>query len=313
MDGLQVSLFGKFCVRCGEQALNGLDAYKVQELFCYLLLHANRPHHRESLAGLLWQEQPAAQSKGYLRRTLWQLQNAFNDRADLNSMVQVDADWIQVNCTNGLWLDVAVFEQAFANAQGKPGLGLDATAVRALDEAVKVYRGSLLEGWYQDWCLFERERYQQMLLLMLDKLMEHCEGCAAYEAGITYGMQILRHDLARERTHRRLMRLHYLSGDRTSALRQYERCTAVLQHELGVKPAAATEKLRAQIQADQLEPRFLLPSAATDSPPSLQNTLEHLQRFDGILSQTRQEIQQEIQRIESSLYETKEKKLENRE
>ena len=77
--------------------------------------------------------------------------------------------------------------------------------------------------------------------------------------------------------------------------------------------AAATEKLRAQIQADQLEPRFFLPSAATDSPPSLQNTLEHLRHFDGILSQTRQEIQQEIQRIESSLYETKEQKLENRE
>ena len=302
MDRLQISLFGKFCARCGEHALDGLDACKVQELFCYLLLNANRPHHREALANLLWEEQPPAQSKSYLRRTLWQLQSAFNDRADFNSVVHVESDWIQVNCTSGLWLDVAVFEQAFTNAQGKAGPGLDDTAVHALVEAVQVYRGDLLEGWYQDWCLFERQRYQQMLLLMLDKLMAYCESCGAYEAGILYGLQILRYDLARERTHRRLMRLYYLAGDRTGALRQYNRCTAVLQQELGVEPAASTEQLRAQIQADQLEPNFPDTAVPLDTAPSLQETLRRLQSFDAILTKTHQQIQQEIQRVESTLY-----------
>jgi len=305
MDRLQISLFGKFCARFGEQTLDGLDACKVQELFCYLLLHADRPHHREMLAGLLWQEQPAAQAKGYLRRTLWQLQNVFSDQDDLNSVIRIDSDWIQVNYQAGIWLDVAVFEQAFVSTQGQVGPGLDDTAVRALIEAVRLYHGDLLEGWYQDWCLFERERYQQMLLLMLDKLMTHCESGGAYEAGISYGMQILRYDLARERTHRQLMRLYYLAGDRTGALRQYERCTAVLQHELGVKPATSTEQLRAQIQADEMETRIPTLSFPTSSPSSLQstlqNTLQQLHSFDAILTQTRQQIQQEIQRVESTL------------
>lgn len=301
MDRLQVSLFGKFCVRCGEQTLDGLDACKVQELFCYLLLHADRPHHREALAGLLWQEQPPAQSKSYLRRTLWQLQNAFTHQDDLNSVVRVDSDWIQVNSAAGLWLDVVVFEQAFARVQGKNGPGLEETAVHELTNAVQIYRGDLLEGWYQDWCLFERERYQQMLLLMLDKLIEHCQSCGAFEEGITYGMQILRYDIARERTHRQLMALYYLAGDRTGALRQYERCTAVLQQELGVKPAAATEQLRAQIEADRLEPALILPGAPATSMLKLQDTLHQLQNLDAILGQTRQQIQQEIQRVESAL------------
>jgi DNA-binding SARP family transcriptional activator len=298
MDQLQISLFGKFSARYGEQALSGLDACKVQELFCYLLLHADRPHHRETLASLLWPEQPPAQSKSYLRRTLWQLQSVFNGQDDLNSVVRIESDWIQVNCTAVLRLDVALFEKAFIGAQGKTGAGLDATAVQALAEAVQMYRGDLLEGWYLDWCLFERERYQQMLLMMLDKLMEYCEACCAYESAIGYGMQILRHDLARERTHRRLMRLYYLSGDRTGALRQYERCTAVLQQELGVKPAASTERLHNQIQADHLE---TLVSVAPTSPHFLQDTLHRLQDFDAILNQTRQQIQQEIHRVQSAL------------
>lgn len=301
MSQLHVSLFGKFCATCGEQILEGLEACKVQELFCYLLLHGNRPHHRETLASLLWQEQSPTQSKGYLRRTLWQLQNAIPDQAMVDSVLHVESDWIQVNSTADLWLDVAVFEQAFATTQGKQGPGLDDTAIHALMEAVQIYQGDLLEGWYQDWCLFERERYQQMLLLMLDKLMAHCESCGAYEAGISYGMQILRCDVARERTHRRLMRLYYLAGDRTGALRQYDRCSDILNRELAVKPAASTTQLRAQIEADHLESPASASSVPPNDPLILQNTLQRLQSFDHILSQTHQQIQQEIQRVKRAL------------
>ncbi len=297
MSLLHVSLFGKFHARCGEQPLAELDACKVQELFSYLLLHSSRPHHRETLANLLWREQSPVQSKGYLRRTLWQLQNAIPE--DYGSILLVDADWIQVSRTEALRLDVADFERAFARVKGQPGGTLAETAVHDLADAVQLYQGDLLEGWYQDWCLFERERLQQMLLMMLDKLMEHCESVGAYETGITYGMEILRYDLARERTHRRLMRLRYLSGDRTGALRQFERCTAVLEQELGVKPAATTERLRAQIETDRLDNRPA--SNAIFPSPSLQAALHRLQDFDTLLTQTHQRVRHEIHCLESAL------------
>ena len=301
MIPLQVSLFGKFCARCGEKVVGNLDAYKVQELFCYLLLHANQPHHREKLAGLLWEEQSAAQSKNYLRRTLWQLQNALKAQADDEPLLHVEPDWIQLDQTDSLWVDTAVFELAFTQVNGKKGASLDETAVHNLIEAVSLYHGELLEGWYQNWCLFERERYRQMLLIMLDKLIAYCEGCGAYEIAITYGMEILRCDLARERTHRQLMRLYYLRGDRTGAQRQYERCKAILHDELDVQPSAATEQLRAQIEADQLALPLLNSPGDGVNPANLQDALQRLHNFDSILRQAHLEVQQEIQHIESAL------------
>lgn len=92
-----------------------------------------------------------------------------------------------------------------------------------------------------------------MYLVMLDKLMEFCEAQQQYETGLAYGSRILRHDPARERTHRRLMRLHCMSGDRTSALRQYQHCVVALEEELGVRPARPTEALYEQIRADRLD------------------------------------------------------------
>ena len=72
-----------------------------------------------------------------------------------------------------------------------------------------------------------------MYLAMLDKLICYCEAKRKFELGLLYGTLILRYDRAHERTHRRLMNLHYLSGDRTAALRQFERCAAALEEASG--------------------------------------------------------------------------------
>src|SRR5262249_45023608 len=147
-----------------------------------------------------------------------------------------------------LWFDVLLFEQAFALVQDVPGRQLVASSAQVLKTAEELYRGKLLEGWYSDWCLYERERLQHMYLAMLDKLMEYSEAHQEYETGQTYGMRALRYDRARERTHRRMMRLQYLAGDRTAALYQYERCAAALQEELGVQPAQSTVVLYEKIR-----------------------------------------------------------------
>jgi DNA-binding SARP family transcriptional activator len=118
--------------------------------------------------------------------------------------------------------------------------------------AIAVYRGDLLEGWYNDWCLMERERLQSAYLALLDKLMGFSAARREYEAGLVYGQIILAHDRARERTHQRMMTLHSLAGDRTGALRQYRACVAALNEELGVAPSPRTSQLYERIAAGEV-------------------------------------------------------------
>lgn len=60
MPSLEVRLFGKPCVQYADKPLRRLESGKVQQLFCYLLLYGNRPHTREALATLLWEENTAS-------------------------------------------------------------------------------------------------------------------------------------------------------------------------------------------------------------------------------------------------------------
>lgn len=307
MSTFSVRLLGRFCVQRDRRPLDGLDAHKVQELFSYLILYRDRPHPRETLAGLLWGESTTPQSKKCMRQSLWQLQTALESQTDSRRerVLLVEPDWIQFNTEADLWLDVALFEQAFTLAQGIQGKELDVQCAQILRNCVDLYRGDLLEGRYQDWCLYERERFQNMYLAVLDKLMEYCEAHYEYEAGLGYGARILRHDRARERTHRRLMRLHYLSGDRAAALRQYERCVTALAEELGVKPAARTVAVYDQIRADRVVDTPLV-SAQADSAhlpeiAPIPSMLSHLKHLWGALADLERVLHEDMQAIEQIL------------
>ncbi len=307
MGNLYVSLLGKLRVNCDHHMSVDFDSIKVQELFCYLLLNRDHSHPRETLASVLWGDNDTARSKKYLRQTLWQLQTALDLPChDAHRRVLlIESDWVRIATDNSLWLDISVFEQAMAMVRGIAGRRLDGTQARVLQDAIELYHGDLLEGWYQDWCLYERERLQNIYLAMLDKMMEYCEAHQAYEAGLDYGSRILRHDRARERTHLRMMRLYYLSDDRTAALRQYEICAAALREELGVRPADRTARLYEQIRTNQADFVSQAPGETDIEPePAVTNLLDlvcHLRQILTTLAGIHQQVQQDILAIERKL------------
>ena len=302
MSHLTVRLFGKLSLKCDDETVHGLDACKLQELITYLLVFREAPHSRESLAALLWGDNSTAQSKKYLRQALWQLQRVLGSRAQNrdDSIFNVAPDWVSFNSDSDIWLDVAVFEQAFAVAREVTGKNLSAEQAYTLDDAINLYQGDLLEGWYQEWCLCERERLQTNYLMMLDKMMSYCEAHEKYETGLGYGLRVLRYDRARESTHRRLMRLHYLSGNRTAALRQYEHCVTALNEELGVKPSRLTTALYDQIRMDDFH------AAGSDVALNsdhrlLPKVIDHLKQLRELLVRIRGEVHEDIKALDEVL------------
>lgn len=306
MNVLQVELFGKFDMRCNGEPIVGLEGRKAQELLAFLLLQRSRSYSREYLAEMLWGQRAPAQSKKYLRQTLWHVHSALaahgQDTEDASPLL-VDDEWVCFNQQCDLWLDVAVFEAAYDQAQGIAGSDLDQSRADGLRQAVQLYSGDLLQGCYEDWCLFERERLQNMYLGMLDKLVVFCEVNGEYEAGLAFGSQVLRVDRARERTHRQMMRLYCLARNRTDALRQYERCVEALREELDVKPSRRTLDLVEWIRAGALEDAApAVTSANGDSPDrALPEVLTRLQQMQRRLAGMQQEIAENIEVVEAAI------------
>jgi DNA-binding SARP family transcriptional activator len=304
MSTIKLFLFGKFHIEADGCVIQKIEPRKAEELLAYLLLYRGQPQSREHLADMLWGDLALEQSKSYLRKALWQLQSMLEPHS-MQDMILVDVEWLQVNPHFDFWLDIEILEKAFKNTQGVRGKDLEEKQAKSIKDAVEIYGGELLHGWYEDWCLYERERLQFLYLAMLDKLMDHCETNEDYENGLIFGETILRHDHARERTHRRLMRLFYLAGDRTASLRQYQKCVAALKEELDVEPADRTRLLFEMIRADKLEtppqPNRVVKNRRSETEEPLNMLFSHLSSLHKSLSQIQTQIAQDIEVIQKTI------------
>jgi DNA-binding SARP family transcriptional activator len=303
MGKIKICLFNKLSIESDGRAIPKVETRKAEELLGYLLVYRDSPHPRERLADVLWKgETTSEQSKGYLRKALWQLQSLL-EQYSVQDILIIEGEWLQINKQFDYWLDVAILEDAFKNTQGIKGSDLDKKRFQVIQLAAECYKGDLLEGWYQDWCTYERERLQHLYLSILNKLMDYCEANQKYEDGLIYGEMILRYDHARENTHRRLMNLYYLSGDRTAAIRQYERCTSALREELDVEPADSTRSLKELIAKDQLKYQPQSIRVDGNKKDSLHRLFRHLMAVQKDLGNIQAQLTREIQAIQKALEE----------
>src|SRR5262249_30903277 len=123
----------------------------------------------------------------------------------------------------------------------------------ALEKAAILYQGDLLAGLavaeapFEEWLLAERERFRELALEGLAKLLVHQRTAGLLEGAIRTALRITALDPLQESVHRTLMRLFVRSGRRGAALRQYQQCVTALQRELGAEPEAETKALYAEI------------------------------------------------------------------
>ena len=178
---------------------------------------------------------------------------------------------VHFNTASDYWLDVAEFEHRIHTALLCPPTELTPPIAVALTEGLDLHRGELLEGFYDDWALHERERLRDLYLGGLTRLMEYHQAQCAYQQSLAYGQRILQQEPLREDIHRAVIRLYHQSGQRAQALRQYELCGDLLAAELGVTPLPETQALYSQL---------LGPPDRTGTEPlegvALQQTLHHL-------------------------------------
>ena len=70
MVRLSLSLLGAFQATLDGEPVTGFRSTKVRALLAYLATESDRPHRRETLAALLWSEQPERAARSNLRHDL---------------------------------------------------------------------------------------------------------------------------------------------------------------------------------------------------------------------------------------------------
>jgi predicted ATPase/DNA-binding SARP family transcriptional activator len=259
MSPLEIRTLGGLTVCRNGTPIANFDQRKVPALLVYLAC-TERPQPREMLAELFWEDRSQSQSLANLRVALSNL------RKTVGPFVDITRETASMAGDSGWWLDVTAFEERLMSAGDDPA---------RLEEALELYRGDFLEGFYidsqgfEDWARLERERLRFQAMEALGRLIGSDLVQRNYAEGVTHASRLLQLDPLREKTHRHLMYLLALSGEREAALAQYETCRQMLETEFGVQPMEETVSLFDRIQAGQLrpEPRERVPHIEPQASP----------------------------------------------
>jgi ABC-type oligopeptide transport system substrate-binding subunit/DNA-binding SARP family transcriptional activator len=235
---LAIRALGAVTIERDGEPVTELNTRKIEALLIYLAC-TRRPHAREVLAEMFWEERTGERALGNLRVALSNLRKHAGD------YLLIDRTTAAIDPQADVWLDVTALEKALAAGR--------------LGQALELYRGDFLEGFYvrdcpgfEDWSTFERERLRRLAQDALRDLAEDALERGDYRAGIHFASRLLDMDPLLEDAHRQLMRLLAADGQRGAALNQYETCRQVLDEELGVEPEDETTALYQAIQAGEL-------------------------------------------------------------
>lgn len=104
---------------------------------------------------------------------------------------------------------------------------------------------------FAQWLSATRHRLQSLRREQLAGESSALEQQGRLAEAIVCAESLLALEPLQEHAHRRLMRLHYLRGDRAAALLAFDRCEQVLKDEVGATPSAETLALLALVERSQ--------------------------------------------------------------
>lgn len=258
MPHLAISLLGTFRAILDGDPLVDFETNKVRALLAFLMVEADRPHNRETLAALLWSDWPAAAARNNLRQTLYRLRQVIGDEEAEPPFLSVTVNEIQFNTNSDHWLDVAAFNALLATSQKHhpQGISLCEECVGRLRSAISLYQGDFLAGFslsdcpqFDWWLLRKQEEHHRKTLAALSRSGKFYALRRNYVQAAELAQKEIELEPWRESAHRRLMRALALSGQRTQALRQYQLCRKILSKDLGIEPSPETQRLYDQIRS----------------------------------------------------------------
>ncbi len=250
---LEIQMLGDFRITLNGTLMPLFPTRESELLFEYLLLHRERLFCRDALIANFFKDQPIATARKRLRNDIWRIRSVVEpDGIPAGTFLTATNREIGFNTSSNYCLDTEEFEREISKTIDQKGTPLHSDDSNRLRQALRLYRGDLLEGVYDDWCVWEKERLKMLYLRGLEILMNHHAAKSEWHRAIILGEQLISHDPLRENIHRKLIRFYYLVGDRPTAVLRYTEFAALLRRELDIEPMRSNTDLYSYIKQESM-------------------------------------------------------------
>lgn len=260
---LRIQLLGQLCVQIGEKQITRFNTRKTAALLAYLALDP-RNHPRETLAESFWPDADPQAGRASLNMALTSLRRQLEPPGvPQGAVLTGDRFHVRLN-SEYVCTDVAEFEDLLRKAEAAQSQEEEAGFLR---EALPLYGGMLLPGFYEEWIVLEQQRLAERYQQALRRLIRHEAKARNAEKAIGYARRAIEADPFSEQAHQDLMRLLVAAGQPAAALNHYRETEQRFREELGA-PSPLLRRLAGEIERQQNAPSEPASSGAPSAAPS---------------------------------------------
>lgn len=233
---LVLHLLGGFQPFWQGQLVSGFKSRKAEALFAYLVCQS-RPHARETLATMFWDESSQEQALANLRKLLAELPPIVAD------YLLITRQTVTFDSEQQYWLDAAAFQHLLAHDTDLVG-------------AVALYQGDFLADFslpdspeFEGWAALERERLRYQLGYALRTIAQDYLHRRQYQDGLVYARRLQQSEPLSEMAHRLILLLLARQGQIAEALAYHKQFAGQLMAQLGIAPTGETQALVERIRS----------------------------------------------------------------
>jgi ATP/maltotriose-dependent transcriptional regulator MalT len=217
---------------------------RARDILCFIASRRHRRASKDTIIDTFWGEADFDAVEKNFHPTVSHIRKALNSNQPVkqNFLLYRDSDYL-LNQEFSYRIDTEEFDRLVAEAEAAKRAGEQARYVSCYENALAIYRGDFMQGSYDDWVEEQRSYYREQHLRMLEVLTVTAQKNEEWSRSLQLAQQILGNDQFREDVHCMIMRAHAALGNRAAVKEQYEHLRRVLRKELGVEPAAETQKI----------------------------------------------------------------------
>lgn len=215
---------------------------RASAILAYLIFARGKAVSRSRLASLLWDRVPEGQARASLRQALSEVTTSWQRAREALAITRETVRLDVGRC----WVDLLAFYEATE---------CDVASVSA--DMLGNISARLLDGFdgmsesLDDWLRDERSRAETTIRSLHEKRISHLvESAAPPDIRIQAARQFAEFDATHELAWRTLMKALVEKGDRSQALREYQRCRDGLRRLLDVEPSKDTKGLYEAIRVN---------------------------------------------------------------
>jgi two-component SAPR family response regulator/tetratricopeptide (TPR) repeat protein len=217
---------------------------RARDILCFIASRRHRRASKDTIIDTFWGEADFGSVEKNFHPTISHIRKALNSNQPLkqNFLLYRDGDY-QLNPEFSYRIDTEEFDRLAAEGDAARRAREQDAFVKSYETAAELYRGEFMQGSYDEWAEEQRSYYREQYLRLLEILAQVAQKADDWPRSMNLSQRILREDPFREDVHCHLMRAHAAQGNRVAVREQFETLRKLLRKELGVEPAAETQRV----------------------------------------------------------------------